>query len=119
MTGIRIFGLASLMLFLSCSNEVKFEKKGWMTIEDPIYPPSSREKMLGDLLENHKLIGLKYSQMEKLMGLPDGKDSNSAYYRIVVEYGSDIDPVYTKNLIFQFSKDSTIISTKVNNWKAR
>ena len=67
-----------------------------------------RQKMLTDLTTNYKLTGLKYSQLIDLLGIPDSKDSSSLSYKIIVDYGNDIDPVYAKNLDFTFSKDSVI-----------
>ena len=71
--------------------------------------------MLSDLITNHKLIGLKYSQIVELLGEPDFKDS--LCYSIIVDYGTNIDPVYTKNLNFTFSMDSIITSFNVQDWK--
>ncbi|CAH0177401.1 hypothetical protein SRABI27_01759 [Pedobacter sp. Bi27] len=118
-TSAQIFCAVLFMLFVSCNNDISFDKAGWNTTDDPLYPPALRERMLDDLLNNHKLIGLKYSQLEKLIGIPDSKDSNFVYYRVVVDYGHNIDPVYTKNLMFQLLKDSLITSFKVKDWRAR
>jgi hypothetical protein len=76
-----------------------------------------RPKMLTDLTTNYKLKGLKYSELIELLGIPDSKDSSSLSYKIIVDYGHDIDPVYTKDLDFTFSKDSIITAVKVNEWK--
>ena len=73
--------------------------------------------MFMDLITNYKLVGIKYSQLIGLLGIPDSKDSNSLSYKIVVDYGHDIDPVYTKNLDFTYSNDSIITSFNVNEWK--
>jgi len=116
---VKIFCSMLFMLFMSCNGDIKFDRGGWDRVDDPLYPPALRERMLDDLLNNHKLIGLKYSQLEKLIGIPDSKDSNFVYYRVVVDYGHNIDPVYTKNLMFQLSKDSLITSFKVKDWRAR
>lgn len=44
-------------------------------------------------------------------------NSNSLTYNIVLNYGDDIDPVYSKNLDIFFSKDSIITSYKITEWK--
>jgi hypothetical protein len=111
------FGLLVLLLS-SCNNkEIKFDKSKWNEQTDPLFPSSYRLKMLTDLTSNYKLVGFTYSQLIELLGMPDNKDSSSLSYKIVVDYGHDIDPVYTKNLDFIFSKDSVITSFKVDEWK--
>jgi hypothetical protein len=46
-------------------------------------------------------------------------DSNidSPYYPIITDYGSDIDPIYTKSLVLYLNKDSIITHYKVEEWK--
>lgn len=73
--------------------------------------------MIKDLTTNHKLIGLSYAQLISYLGDPDGKETNSVVYTIAIDYGSDIDPVYSKKLEFSYSKDSTITSFKILEWK--
>lgn len=115
-----ILQFVTLFFFLfSCNsnNEIKFDKNKWTEQTDPLFPSSYRSKMLTDLTSNYKLAGLKYSQLIELLGIPDYKDNGSLTYKIIVDYGNDIDPVYTKNLGFFFSKDSVITSFKVDEWK--
>jgi hypothetical protein len=103
---------------LSCFDyQMKFDKVAWNTSNDPAFPPPNRDKMLKDLIENHKLVGLKYSQLTDSLGRPDIKENHTLGYRIEEDYGKDIDPVYTKDLIFYFSKDSIITLFKVSEWK--
>lgn len=73
--------------------------------------------MLHDLTHNHKLAGLKYRELTDLLGQPNFNDSNTVGYTVEVRYGSDIDPVYTKNLNFQLTKDSVVSSFKIEEWK--
>lgn len=96
---------------------MKFDKDRWNEQTDPIFPSSYRPKMLEDLTTNHQLIGLSYRQLTARLGQPDHKDSSLVSYKIVVDYGSDIDPVYTKTLKFSYSKDSSITSFNVVEWK--
>ena len=108
---------ALVFLFSSCSNEEKFNKEKWNERTDPAFPPPYRKTMLKDLTTNHKLVGLKYSQLIELLGEPNFNNTNSLAYKVIEDYGHDIDPVYTKNLDFTFSKDSVITSFKVDEWK--
>ena len=103
--------------FVSCNRQIKFDKNRWNEQADPVFPSSYRPKMLNDLITNNRLIGLRYHQLIELLGIPDNKDSSFLSYKIVVEYGSDIDPVYTKDLKFTYSRDSLINSFKVIEWK--
>jgi hypothetical protein len=115
---LNVLHLIVMVIFLtSCTRDVRFEKTKWVENTDPIYPSAYRAKMLKDLTSNHKLIGLSYSQLIAYIGDPDSKDTNAVVYRIVVDYGSDIDPVYSKNLQFSYSKDSIITSFKILEWK--
>lgn len=116
--GFILLQFAAIALLVACNNkEVKFDKNKWNIKNDMEYP--FRRQMLNDLTTNYKLIGLNYSQLIELLGRPNYKDSISVAYIIVENYGLDIDPVYTKNLDFTFSKDSTITSFKVDEWKKK
>lgn len=115
--GFIILQFIVLILF-SCGNrQTKFDKDKWNVQTDPTFPSSYRPEMLTDLTTNYKLVGYKYSQLVELLGIPDYKDSSLLSYKIIVEYGHDIDPVYTKNLDFTFSEDSIITSIKINEWE--
>jgi len=69
--------------------------------------------MLDDLVSNHKLVGLSYAQLIKYLGKPDAKEDKLVIYHLIIDYGNDIDPTYTKNLVLTYSKDSVITSLKV------
>lgn len=104
-------------LFSSCNSEIKFDKAKWDEYPDLAFSPPYRNKMLADLTTHHKLTGLHYSELIDLLGKPNFKDSSFIGYTILVDYGSDIDPVYTKKLDFNFSKDSVITSFRIGEWK--
>lgn len=105
-----------LGLPFSCRQQVKFDKSKWMEGDAGIYP--YRESMLNDLLA-HKIKGMHYKELIKLAGEPNGVDNHigSRCYDIVVDYGSDVDPVYTKTLTVYLNKDSVITGYKVREWK--
>ncbi len=115
----RIFLIFLIAIIISsCKDrEIKFDKAKWQQNEDAGQPSSYRKHMLKDLVTNYKLAGMRYSEIIGLLGEPNFKDSSSFGYNIVVDYGHDIDPVYTKTLDFTFSKDSVITSFKVDEWK--
>jgi hypothetical protein len=114
-----IFLFVTLIISLSaCNNkQMKFDKYKWNQQTAPVFPSPYRPKMLTDLISSYELVGFKFSELEELLGSPDYKDSTSLTYKIIVDYGHDIDPIYTKNLNFIFSKDSIIKSFKVEEWK--
>jgi len=119
---IFIGHLIVTVILCGCTNsskEIAFEKGKWSEQKDPAFPPPYRSMMTKDLTTNYKLKGLKYSQLIDLLGIPDDKDSSTMSYKIIVEFGSDIDPIYTKNLDFSFSKDSTITSFKFEEWRKK
>lgn len=113
----------SIFVFLSScegsKKQIKFDKNKWNEQTDQLFPPSYRSQMLTDLMTSYRLKGLKYSELIELLGVPDAKDSSSLSYKIIVDYERDIDPVYTKELVFSFSKDSVITAFKVNEWKKK
>ena len=110
--------LGFILLSFACNN-IKFEKTGWIYKGDVgMYP--YRDKMLKDLTENNKLKGLTYRELITKIG-PDenyksGFDS-SIFYNIVTDYSWDIDPVYSKSLVFKFNNDSVVVDYKIEEWK--
>jgi hypothetical protein len=101
----------------ACNRDMKFDKEKWNEQQDPAFPSPYRKRILADLTAHYKLKGIKYADLVQLLGDPDLKDSSSVGYKIVEEYGRDIDPVYTRNLEFTFSKDSVITSFEVHEWR--
>jgi hypothetical protein len=106
-----------LIFVTSCNKQIKFDKDKWRENIDPAFPSPYRNKMLKDLTANYKLVGLKYSELINLLGEPNFNDSTSLGYDVIKDYGHDIDPVYTKNLDFIFSKNSVITSFKIIEWR--
>lgn len=110
MIKILLFVLLSIGV-LSCDS--KFDKARWMKKGDlGSYP--NRRKMLKELLQNHKLIGLSYHQLVEKIGEPDSVavELNSIYYNIITEY--DTHPVYTRDLTLKLNKDSVVTDLKVS-----
>lgn len=119
MRKVKLTVILGLILVLFACNNIKFEKAGWIYQGDVgMYP--NREKMLKDLTENNKLKGLTYRELIAKIG-PDenykqGYDT-CIFYSIVTDFGWDIDPVYTKSLVFKFDKDSVVVDYKIEEWK--
>jgi outer membrane protein assembly factor BamE (lipoprotein component of BamABCDE complex) len=111
--------LSICFLLTACKDNVSFDKAGW-TIQGDLGLYPNRDKMLEDLTKNQILKGLTYRQLIEKMGEPEKNvigDSNAIYYDIVIDYGHDIDPVYTKTVEFKFDKDSIITDFKINETK--
>lgn len=98
--------VAVLITLYSCTDrsKVAFNKKGWSAKEDWDYP--ERESMVDDLVKNHQIKGAGYKEVVQLLGEPQGKDSSTVFYQVIMDFKSDIDPVYTKNLEITFNNDS-------------
>ncbi|MFN8359967.1 MAG: hypothetical protein U0264_08620 [Candidatus Kapaibacterium sp.] len=75
--------------------------------------------MIDDLVENYQLKGKKYNNLVELLGEPQSNlDSTlKIFYDIDIDYGYDIDPVYTKTLSIVFDKDTVVNSFEILVWK--
>jgi len=109
--------LIFLVLLAACHFNQRFDKLKWNTFDSMFYP--YRDAMLDDLLKHHSLKGLTYKELTTQIGEPvrSRDDKDNPYYQIVTDYGSDIDPVYTKILTIHLSKDSIVTGYKVEEWK--
>jgi hypothetical protein len=114
-----IYILILLTIFTSCKNEIKFDSKKWKTYADLDQYPY-RESMLGDIVDNDRLMGLKYQTVIDSLGQPENywdKKENELWYSVTVDYGTDIDPVYTKHLTVTIGSDSTVEKVEIKEWK--
>jgi hypothetical protein len=118
-----MFVAASALLVFSCqsaSDKLKFDKGRWTEFNDSDggeYP--YRNKMLNDLVSNHKLKGLTYKQLVDSLGAPTYSEASNGTvsYEITSEFDSDIDPTHGKNFDLFLGADSTVISYKISEWK--
>jgi hypothetical protein len=114
-----IFILTLLTILTSCENQLKFDSGKWKEYKDlDSYP--LRELMLRDIVENKRLIGLSYKSIIDSLGQPENyvdKGTNELWYSVTTDYGTDIDPVYTKHLVLTIDIDSTITTVDIKEWK--
>ena len=111
------------LLVLACqpvSDDLKFDKSRWIKFNDSDggeYP--YRNRMLNDLVKNHKLKGLTYRQLIDSLGSPTNLDvlDGTVSYEITSKFDSDIDPTNGRNLDLILDADSTVISYKISEWK--
>lgn len=122
--GVLLQSLTRILLVLTiclagCSRSVSFEKSGWQKKVDWDYP--NRDAMVQDLLDTHKLMGLTMRAITELLGEADNIDPtgrrNSLSYQIEIDFGWDIDPVYTKYLLLEFNEDSIVTKVELLEWK--
>ena len=121
MNNLKIYFYFSILclILISCENDIKFNKTGWLKKGDLNSFPN-REKMLNDLMKNYKIKDLKYSELINLLGKPEIRttsESISAVYNIKTEYGNDIDPVYVQELNISLNADSVTQNCTLTNWK--
>jgi hypothetical protein len=103
---------------LNCNQESeKFDKVSWNEISDPTFPPSQRKEMVNDVINNRVYPGMNKKEVVNVLGEPNYNSGSGIIYRIIVEYGTDIDPVFTMDLEIQFSKDSLVSSVRIKEWR--
>lgn len=106
-----------LFLILLCfSCQQKFNKRLWEYRDDMGMFPN-RELMLDDVLKHVKIKGRSYKQIVTSLGETTGITDGKLYYNIALDYGWDIDPLYSKDLIIYFNRDSVATGYKVQEWK--
>lgn len=104
---------------MSCESQLTFDSKKWKAYRDLDQYPF-RELMLRDIVENKRLIGLRYQSVVDSLGRPENctdKKGEELWYPVTVDYGSDIDPVYTKHLTLTLNTDSTVESVEIREWR--
>lgn len=114
---IKTMYVVMVFVFLSCNNEMKFDKEKWNQFDEPTIPSIYRKMMLNDLLTNYTLVGLEFSQLLGLLGEPSCQESNKISYMIKEEYGSGIDLKYIESLEFQLTNDSIVQSFEILKWE--
>lgn len=111
--------ILSLTSLYSCKNDTDFNSAAWKTKDGITYP--YRDKIYGDLLKKHNIRGYTYKQVVKLLGDPDYDDTidnrHYIYYEILTDFGSDIDPVYTKTLVIELDSSRKVKNYKVEEWR--
>lgn len=110
--------LSLIIMLVSCKTNQKFDKEKWAEVGDLMTFPN-RKSMITDLVKKYRIKGEPYNQIIDLLGHPQSNmdSEHQVLYDIDVDYGTDIDPVYTKVLILQFSKDSIVQSFEVKEYK--
>ena len=96
-----------LFLTISCSpNQQKFNSNQWKHIDGSY---NHRDLKYNDLINNVLHKGMKYKEVEKLLGKPNENKFNQ---KISYELYFDFNNEETRELQIRFSKDSSIINYK-------
>lgn len=105
-----------ILILCSCKSAEKFEKTKWNQRNDVGYY-SNRERMLDDLLVNHHLKGSHISRIRTLFDYleisPSDSGKSTIYFSIITDFGSNIDPQYTKDLYLHLNSDSIVTSYEI------
>jgi len=88
-----------------------FTTQKWLEGDGLKFP--LRDELLDDLVQHHKLKGVKYNEIQHLLGYPDGQDSESFYYQVVETLTNMHKPEHIKKLVFYMGKDSVITRFEV------
>lgn len=105
-------------MFLSCSKQIPFEKNKWNICVDGFY--EYREFMIEDLLSKNTIVGKNINELEDLFGRLSIKGNNQTKIisqNIITDYGWDIDPVETLDLVIYLDKKNIAIKTELVEWK--
>ncbi len=101
----------------SCGKSKReFTRETWSFGDGLVYP--NRDAILDDLLAKHKLEGLTHYQVIQLLGSPQDKDTVKFKYAYQIvnnasEYNPKKNPVYKKDLVLYFNKDSVVIKKEI------
>lgn len=113
---MRTLVTIGLILVLTTSCHEKFDSKKWRREEDLRTHPF-REAMIADIVDNKKFIGQTFKQVLDSLGKPNSSGDGKVSYSIITDYGRDIDPIYTKDLVLTLDKDSLVTDVKIEEWK--
>ena len=118
MTKQSLFIALLVLTLFSCQKKQKFDRNKWTQTADLMTFPN-RKSMLDDLIKNFPLKGKSYKDIVSLLGQPQYYFDSTMQigYKIDEDYGSDIDPIYSQTLLFQFDNDSTVKFFELNEWK--
>ncbi len=104
----------SMLTLSGCDYRTKFNEEEWKFEGDGFTP--YRQDMLSDLVMNHRLVGLTYSELITLLGpTPPGDEGGIVSYQVSIHYAG-IDPDYGVYLRFTYTRDSVITSCKIDDW---
>jgi hypothetical protein len=122
----KVIFIGFLIFFVSgCNENIPFEKGKWKKQVDGFYP--YRDAMMESLLQSTEFKGKTLKQAFDILGKHDNWCDHNMYelkYQVLEEYGSDMDPVHTKYLVFELNSsdklidsNTVIINYRIDEWK--
>ncbi len=109
--------LLASALISGCHQTQKFDREKWNSGDGLDYP--MRDDIVDDLVQNHKLKGLKYWGVIHLLKYPQSRDSVSFSYQIISTYTNTFKHNHVKNLVLYMGKDSIINRVEIYDNKAK
>ena len=115
---IRKLLLTFFIASVGCQNkdgqpEQKFDRIKWATKHDREYP--YRDKILNDLITNHKLHGIRHDSVLYLLGQPNRTDNGHLFYTIEQKFFPNTSwPLHTRTLVIKLARDSTVEWRKIH-----
>ena len=103
------------LFFVTEWTKFNYDYNRWMQLDDIVYP--NRSEMVDDIIKNLKLRGQNLHEIRKLLGEPNHQENNEIGYKIEEDYGTDIDPIASTELLLKFNKDSFVTEVTKVKWK--
>jgi len=121
-----ILNLLILIFIIGCgTNDLKFDSKKWIAIENGLYGENYRKKMINDLIHNKLQFdyenGTNRKEVIKLIGEPDFIDkceNDYESYKVEEKFGV-IDPNGYTYLKLEYNENSVLIYWKIESSKFR
>jgi opacity protein-like surface antigen len=106
-----------ILSITSCLKKTEFNKEKWNKRNSMGYH-FYRDEMLDNLLKTQELKGKNLNELKNIFGIVEVDTFDNLSYinfNIVTDFGFDIDPVYTKDLILELN-DSIVQKVRVEIW---
>ena len=98
--------------------DMEFDKEKWNEKGDIYY--KFRRQMINDLVKNHLNSKMSKREIIDILGQSNFRDTTTnseLTFEIYEDYGWDIDPVETQNLIITLDSDSTLDKVYLETWR--
>ena len=98
--------------------DMEFDKDKWNEKGDIYY--KFRRQMINDLVKNHLNSKMSKREIIDILGQSNFRDTTTnseLTFEIYEDYGWDIDPVETQNLIITLDSDSTLDKVYLETWR--
>ena len=109
---MRYLYFLSFVIFTSCGHnvpQIKYDKELWNIKYDGYY---DRRSMIEDVMINHNFNGKNIEDLRSFFGYANFHTMNDTIvvqYDIYTDFGWNIDPVYTEDLLYYLNRDSVVI----------